>query len=259
MIDILRNSALSLSKQRSDEVLLLPPAPSLAECYDDRLSPDSEKNMIVRLAFRNVSARIGIFGFGVLLAACGTSASNSGGATLHPGGSSPKSPSSLSGVPTTTTTRQIATSTTVTVKPLPDICPLVKQTEVIALLGATPESPGHQNRYEPTYDTCSFSGHPAGSGNSNSISIGVVRKKTPQALGFAKPQGATSNKPIAEIGDSATLYSKPGTDSTYTLQVQQGSLSMSLDASFQATSPNPAMVEADLITMAHTILSELAS
>ena len=213
--------------------------------------------MIVRLAFRHVSARVGMFGLGVLLAACGTSASKSGGATSNPGASSPKSSSALSEV--STTTPQVAPSTTVAVKPLPDICPLVKQTEVIALLGAPPEGPGHQNRYEPTYDTCSFSGHPSGSGNSNSITIGVVRKKTPQALGFAKPQGATSNKPIAEIGDSATLYSTPGTDSTYTLQVQQGSLSISLDASFQATSPNPAKVEADLITMARTILSELAS
>ena len=205
---------------------------------------------------RNFRVRLGLFGCGVLLTACGTSASNTGSTTVGRGASSSTSPASRSDG--STTTRQVATLTTFAVKPLPDICPLVKQSEVIALLGATPDAPGHQNRYEPTYDTCSFSGHPVGSGNSNSISIGVVRKKTPQALGFAQPQGATANKPIAGIGDSAPLYSKPGIDGTYTLQVQQGSLSMSLGASFQASSPNPAMVEADLIAMAHTILGALA-
>ncbi len=187
--------------------------------------------------------------------ACGSSATPAERVTT----SLPSGAADITTTSATATGSVAITTTSLAVVALPDICPLADKPEITALLGAVPEGAGHQLRYEPTYDTCSFSGKPLGSGNSNSIDIGVVRKKTPKQLGFSEPHGFTSSKPVAGVGESAIFYATPGTDSTYTLQLSHGSLVLSIHASFQATSPKAETVEANLVAIARTMLRRLGS
>ena len=179
------------------------------------------------------------FGLFFAGAACGSSASTVGAPPT-------------TGSPTTSTTGSKVTVTPSSPPtPVPDACSLATTADVTVGLGAAPSVPGGTpTRYEATYVTCDWSATPPGASNANSLRLGVVEKTTPGQKGFSVPSEFPDARPVAGLGDNATIYSRPGVFEGLVLIADKGQFTIALNGQYGGTAPAEPALESALVALA---------
>jgi hypothetical protein len=153
----------------------------------------------------------------------------------------------------TTSAAQTASSTAAAA--LPAVCGLPTAAQLTAALGAAPGD-GVAQDYEPTYRTCGWNVVPAGSTNANAVRLGVILKTKATDNGFAKPT-LPNSAPVSGLGDSATMYTQPGTFAQANLIVNDGPYSLSVSGQYGGEVPAFDAAQTALIDIARTVLQKL--
>jgi hypothetical protein len=228
--------------------------------------PDDTDEELMGSTFRSTGAVLAI---ACILGACG---SDSTATTTLASAQTESSETSATDVSTTvaiavTTTEAettsapvttIATTSTAAPVELAAICPLVAPELVAGVLGAPSTDAGTETVFEPTYKSCRWLTDP-GSGNSNSLEIAVLVRKSPSSAGFSPLPDIGSPVPVDGVGDAAT-YSNNGQTGFEIAQLvaDDALIALSITLNYGGTTPHGDDLEGAVAEIARQIFGQLS-